>query len=51
MYFWLKLAIQGALELANEYVDSTNIKPGIKTALDDLITAGENALAAIQSGV
>ena len=48
--FWLSFAIQEAITVAQVFVQMSGIKPGLKAALENLITAGQSVVAAIQSG-
>jgi len=48
--FWLNFVIDEATAVAAAYVNSSTIKPGIKTALENFILAGQALTAAIQAG-
>lgn len=48
--FWLNFAIQEAVTVAEAFVNTANIKPVLKAALENLITAGNTVLAAILQG-
>ena len=48
--FWLNFAIQEAVTVAQVFVQQANIKPGLKAALENLISAGTAVVAAIQTG-
>jgi hypothetical protein len=50
MSFWLQFAIQEAVTVAEVFVTQANIKPGLKAALENLITAGQAVATAIQTG-
>jgi len=47
--FWLNFAVTEAISLAESFVNQSNLKPGLKTALEKLIEAGQAVVAAIQS--
>lgn len=49
--FWITFIVTEAVGVAQAYVAVSNIKPGLKTALEGLIAAGQNVIAAIQAGV
>ena len=49
--FWITFVIQEAIGIAQAFVAISSIKPGEKTALENLITAGQAAITAIQAGV
>lgn len=49
--FWISFIITEAVGVAQAFVATSNIKPGIKAALENLIQAGTAAIAAIQAGV
>ncbi len=48
--FWLAFAINEAVGVAQVFVQTSNIKPGLKIALENLISAGQAVTLAIQSG-
>lgn len=48
--FWLSFIVQEAIGVAAAYVQTANIKPGLKSALEQMILAGQGVAAAIQSG-
>lgn len=48
--FWLSFIITEAVGVAQAFVMVSNIKPGLKAALEQLIVAGNGVVAAIQSG-
>lgn len=48
--FWLQFIITEAIGVAQAFVGMSNIKPGLKAALENLISAGQAVVAAIQSG-
>ena len=48
--FWLSFIIQEAIGVASAFVGISSIKPGLKLALENLITAGQGVILAIQSG-
>ena len=51
MNFWLTFAIQEVMLLVTEFVDSPDIKPGLKSALDNLLQAAQTAIITIKAGV
>lgn len=48
--FWLNFVIQEAIGVAQVFVENSNIKPGLKRALEGLIAQGQAVLVAIQTG-
>lgn len=48
--FWLTFVIQEAIGVAQAFVAISTIKPGLKAALENLITSGNAVIIAIQSG-
>jgi hypothetical protein len=48
--FWLSFIITEAVGVASAFVSISNIKPGLKAALENLITAGQGVITAIQDG-
>lgn len=48
--FWLNFIILEAVGVAQAFVQVSGIKPQLKMALENLITAGQGVTAAIQSG-
>lgn len=45
--FWLKFIVNEAIGVAEAFILSTSIKPGLKTALANLIVAGQSVIDAI----
>ncbi len=48
--FWLSFIINEAVGVAAAFVQTSNIKPGLKLALENLILSGQQVTTAIQSG-
>ena len=48
--FWLSFIITEAIGVAEAFISLSSIKPGLKTALENLISAGQAVVTAIQSG-
>ena len=48
--FWLQFVIVEAVGVAQAFVGVSNIKPGLKAALENLISAGQAVVLAIQTG-
>lgn len=48
--FWLTFVIQEAIGVAEAFVAISGIKPGLKAALENLISAGQATILAIQAG-
>lgn len=48
--FWLSFIITEAIGVAEAFVSISSIKPSLKTALINLIAAGQAVITAIQSG-
>lgn len=47
--FWLSFIVTEAIGVAQAFISVSSIKPGLKTALENLITAGQGVIVAIQS--
>jgi hypothetical protein len=45
--FWLKFAIQESVSLAEVFIQSSSLKPALKTALEKLIADGQAVIAAL----
>lgn len=45
--FWLNFVITEAIGVAQIFVQASNLKPQLKAALENLITAGQAVIAAI----
>lgn len=48
--FWLSFIVTEAVGVASAFISISNIKPGLKAALENLVLAGNAVIAAIQSG-
>lgn len=48
--FWISFIITEAVGVASAFVAISNLKPGLKAALEAFILSGNNVVAAIQSG-
>ena len=48
--FWLQFIITEAVGVAQAFIGMSGMKPGLKTALENLISSGQAVVAAIQSG-
>ncbi len=49
--FWLNFVITEAVTVASAFIDGSNIKPGLKAALEKLIAGGNEVVAAIRAGI
>jgi hypothetical protein len=48
--FWIAFCITMVVSAAQAEVSQSNIKPGLKAALENLIAAGQQVTVAIQTG-
>lgn len=48
--FWLQFIVTEAIGVAQAFISISTIKPGLKAALENLISAGQATVLAIQSG-
>lgn len=48
--FWLSFIVTEAIGVAQAFLSISNIKPGLKLALENLISSGQGVIQAIQSG-
>ncbi len=48
--FWLQIVINEGIGVASAFVGVSNIKPGLKAALENLIAASQAVLLAIHGG-
>ena len=48
--FWLSFIVTEAVGVASAFVGVSSIKPGLKSALENLILAGQAVITAIQTG-
>lgn len=48
--FWLNFIVLEAVGVAHAFLQLSNIKPGLKAALENLVDAGQKVQLAIQSG-
>ena len=48
--FLVQLFVTEAVGIAQAFIGISNIKPGLKAALENLIVAGQAVIAAIQTG-